>query len=83
MEEELVMVMKERRLDLLGVCEAKIPRFGSKVIRDNYQLIHKGKEQERKYGVAFIMTQELADTVEKTSLISERIISVTIKVSAR
>ena len=55
-EEEVVMMMKERRLDLLGVCETRMTGSGSKLIHDNYQLIYKGREQERKYGVAFIMT---------------------------
>ena len=82
-EEEVVEMMKERNLDLLGVCETRMPGQGSKVIHEDYQLIFKGRDQERKYGVAFIMTQELANRIEKIDYVNERIILVTIKLHAR
>lgn len=60
--------MMEKSLELLGVCEARLPGYLSKVIHDNYILVHKGKDQERHRGLTLIMSPELADRVKKRDL---------------
>ena len=40
-EEEVVFLMKERRLDILSVCETRMLGEGWKVLHDDYQHIYK------------------------------------------
>ena len=42
-EEEIVELMIERSLDILGICEARMLGRGSRVIHENYQLVYIGK----------------------------------------
>lgn len=65
----------ERRLDLLGVCKARMVEQGMKVIHGSYQ--------GRNYGVTLMMTQEQANRIEKVNHVNERIISVMLKFHTR
>ena len=51
-EEEVVEMMKARRLDILGMAETRLRRNGDRTIHEDYRLIFSGKE-EGKQGVAF------------------------------
>ena len=79
--EEVVEMMMERRLDILGICETRLVGEGRKTVHSNFELIFKGMEVGRKYGVAFVLAPEFADKIEKIDYVNERIISITIKLA--
>ena len=66
--------MKERNLDMLGLCETRFNGEGIKVLHDDFQLIYKGGENA-KHGVGIIMTKELAERVGYIIYKNERILS--------
>ena len=37
-EEEIVMMMEERDIDILGLCETRLPGEGTKLIHNNYSI---------------------------------------------
>ena len=53
-EEELVEVMRVRKLDLLALAETRLKGCGDKVIHDDYRMIFSGREDGR-HGVALIL----------------------------
>lgn len=77
-EEEMVELMLDRRLDILGVCEARLTGEGSKVIHNNYQLLYSGGEAHR-HGVGVILTEEMAQRVESVDYGGERMMMFSIK----
>ena len=79
-EEEVVMMMKERKLDILGVAETRYRGEGRRVIQDNYQIIYKGREEDTMHGVGFVISAEVAETVIECQHINERIITLTMSV---
>ena len=80
--EEVVDMMTDRNIEIMGICETRLPGQGTNVIHNNYQLIFKGMDSERKYGVAFILAPIIAEKVENIFYINERILAITIKVDA-
>ena len=68
------MLMKERNLDIIGLCETRLTGEGTKILHDDYQLFYKGG-MEARHGVGFIVTKELAERVGYLNYKSERIIS--------
>jgi hypothetical protein len=73
-EEEMVEMMMDRRLDILGMCETRRKGEGRKEIHNGYHIIWKGCA-EAKHGVAFMVTPEIADRVTGTAWKNERMIS--------
>ena len=43
-EEELIAVMKMRKLSIMVICETRIRRNGDRIIPDGYRLIYSGGE---------------------------------------
>ena len=72
------MLMKERNLDIIGLCETRLTGEGTKILHDDYQLFYKGG-MEARHGVGFIVTKELAERVGYLNYKSERIISFSIE----
>ena len=52
-EEEVVHIMEEKKLDLLGVCETRTKHEGEKKIHNDFKYIYKGNEEGR-HGVGFV-----------------------------
>ena len=76
-EEELVELMRERKLMVLALAETRLKENGDKIIHENYRLIHSGTDSGR-HGVAFLVAPDVAQYVEG---FGERIISVDLKLS--
>ena len=77
-EEEVIMMMQERRMDILGLCETRLPGEGTKLLHGNYQLFYKGGRMAR-HGVGFVVSEELSRKVSHLNFKSDRIISFSIK----
>ena len=77
-EEEMIEIMRERKLDILGLCETRLVGSGQKTLHENYKMIYKGREDGH-YGVAFIISPALSERVDSVDLRSERIIAITMK----
>src|SRR5678816_2632700 len=77
-EEEMVMLMIERGLDVLGVCETRLAGSGVRVLHHNYQLIYSGGRENR-HGVGVIMSEEMSQRVSNIEQKNSRIMSVSIK----
>lgn len=63
-EEELTKVMKEKKLEILSLCETRTKEKVEKLIHENFKLMCSGKETGSS-GVGIMLTLELADRVEK------------------
>ena len=59
-EEEVVTLMEERKLDILGLCETRREGKGRKTIHDNYQLVWSGLPQHKVHRVAMISKEDIA-----------------------
>lgn len=81
-EHELMGVMKERKLEVLGLCETRTKGRVEKVIHDNFKVICSGNERGSS-GVGMIITPDLVDRIENINFKNERILSVTIKFEER
>lgn len=81
-EEEIVEMMKERRLDILGICETRMKNNGRKIIHDDFQLMWSGGN-DTKHGVAIVMTPEMAEKTSKVTPKNERMISIELDLKVR
>lgn len=81
-EEEIIELMKERKLEILGLCETRVRGEGQKVLHDDYRFIYKGAEGGR-HGVGFVLTPEMAERVDSVDFRSERIIGITLKLDTK
>lgn len=77
-EEEMIEMMKERNLDVLGMCETRMKGEGEKLLHDNYKLIYSGRD-DGQYGVAFMMTPSFAERVDSVRRGGERILNISVK----
>ena len=80
-EEEIVEVMEERRLDILGLCETRLKGSGDSTVHNNYRLVYSGVTNG-KYGVGFMMTPSLASCVVSINQVSDRIINVSLIINS-
>ena len=53
-EEELIEVMKIRKISIIAVCETRMRSNGDRIIHEGYRLVYCGGEQAR-HGVAFLL----------------------------
>ena len=81
-EEELVEVMMERKLHVLGFCETCLEGHGQRTLYNNYVLFYSGVVS-RIHGVGIILSPELADKVDSASFKSERVLNLTLKLRSR
>ena len=63
--------MKERRLDILGVCETRKEGNGRMIMHENYQMMWSGLPNEKMHGVAMIIMD--------VDYVNERIMKVTLQ----
>ena len=77
-EEELVTLMEERKLTLLGLCETCWSGSGRRVLHHDFQLIYSGGNVN-KHGVAILVSPNIVDRIKDTHQISERIVSISLK----
>ena len=80
-EEEVVEMMKARRLDVLGMAETKLRRNGDRTIHEDYRLTFSGTE-EGKHGVGFVLNETIGQSVEKIVFVNERIIGMDLRLGA-
>ena len=81
-EEEIIMLMKKRRMDLLGLCETRLSGEGTKLLHEDYQLFYSGG-REAKYGVGFIASKEMAERIGHVRGAGERIMSLSLNIGVR
>ena len=77
-EEELIEVMKIRKLSIMAVCETRMRSNVDRIIYEGYRLIYSGWEQAR-HGVAFLLEPSIAQFAEKVIPINKRLIGVDLK----
>ena len=78
-EEEIIMMMQKRSIDILGLCETRLQGEGTKLLHDNYQLFYKGG-MEARHGVGVIVSEELSRKIGHLNYKSDRIISFSLKI---
>ena len=73
-EEEILDLMEEKKIDLLGLAETKHRgEETGRELRAGYILIYKGiDEGRRKHGVAMIAGPRISPLIQEVKLISER-----------
>ena len=76
-EEEVVEVMRERKIDILGLCETRFRGKTDKKIYNDYRLLCSGSDNGR-HGVGFIVNPDIAKFIDTKEQIDERI-SISIK----
>ncbi|KAL1446754.1 hypothetical protein WDU94_015598, partial [Cyamophila willieti] len=79
--EECLDVMIERKLDVLGLSETKWIGQGCKELRDGFYLYWSGSDTFKKNGVGIIVNNKIKMNVVETQSISERLISMKIKLN--
>ena len=77
-EEELIEVIKMRKMSIMALCEARARQNGDRIIHGGFSLIYSGGKQLR-HGFAFLLEPSIAQFVEKVILVSERLIGVDLK----
>ena len=70
--------MKEKNLEISGLCEKRLKDKGDMVLHEDYRLIFSGREDDR-HGLGVILAPDVAPYVEVIHSVSERIIAVSIK----
>lgn len=73
-EEEVVKLVKERNLDVLGVCKVRLSGHERRTLFDNYEILLKGRDLERRCKAAIILIQQMVNRVEDVRYKNERII---------
>ncbi len=66
--------MKERNLDVLGLCETRREGTGNMTIHNNYKMVWSGLPQDKRHGVAIVMTEEIAEGITGIDYVNERIL---------
>ena len=74
-EEEIVELMDERKLDILGLCETRLKGSNDRLIHYNYRLVYSG-DDEGSSGVGLVLAAEIAPMVERVRQMNNRIINV-------
>ena len=77
-EEQMVELMKLRQLSVLGLSETRMKGCGDRIIHGGYRLIYSGEDSGR-HGVAFLVSSDIAQCVEKVIFKNDRIISIDFK----
>ena len=77
-EEEIIEVMKTKKLSLLAVSETRLRGTGDKIMHDDYRLVYSGGEGTR-HGVGFIIEPGLAQYLEKVIPLNDRLIGIDLK----
>ena len=73
--EEIVDLMQERQLKVLGIAETRLQGQGRKTVHGDYELIYSGSERDTRHGVGLFFHPDLAVHIEKVHYISNRIVA--------
>jgi len=76
--EEVVELMKEKSVDIIGLCETWMRGSGQFKVHDDYKLLYT-RATKAKYGVAFLVKPDLANNITLVKHVSERMMGLTIK----
>ena len=77
-EEEIVELMRERKLLVMGLCETQTKESDDRIIHAGYRLISRGVDTGR-HGVGIMLAPELETCVERYEQNGERIFSISLK----
>ncbi len=78
-EEEIIEMMKERKLEIVGLCETRIKGKGEKTLHENYKIIYSGNEDGR-HGVAIMMSPLMAERMDSMDCRNERVMGITLTI---
>ena len=79
--EEIVYMMTNRNLKILGLAETRYKGTGHLKLHDNYELFYSGSTDDTRHGVGLIIHPDLSCHVEKIYNVNSRIIAVTMNMS--
>ena len=81
-EDEILDLMKRRKIDILGVAETRHRgKEEGRDLGDGYVLIYSGVEfGTRKHGVALMLGPKLSPYVQKVRLVNERLMNCTLRI---
>ena len=77
-EEEMVELMKLRQLSVFGLSETRMKGCGDRIIHVGYRLIYSGEDSGR-HELAFLVSSDIAQCVEKAIFKNDGIISIDFK----
>ena len=78
--EEVVDIMQERNLKVLGVAETRLQGQGRQTVHTNCELIYSGSERDTRHGIGIFFDPDFATYIEKVHYISNRIIASTLNI---
>ena len=70
----MVEVMRERKIDILGLCETRFKGKTDKKIQNDYRLLCSSSDNGR-HGVGFIVKPDIAQFIDTVEQIDKRITS--------
>jgi exonuclease III len=70
-KEEIIKMMIRRKIDILGFSETKWPGQGMKQMRRGHHIVWSGEKEEKRNGVAIILSPEMIDKVTQTTFQEE------------
>ena len=79
-EEKLIDLMKQKKVDILGLCATRVKGIGTKMLHDNYHLMYSGGHSGQ-HGVGLIVSEEISQRVGKTEFKNDRILSLSLKLN--
>jgi exonuclease III len=82
-QEEVVQMMIDKNIAIIGLAETRLKGKGRKIIHNNYELIYSGSQNSKNSGVALIIEPSFAQHIEKTDAINERILTVTLNIKGK
>jgi len=77
--EELTELMKERKLDILGLCETRMKGNGRSTVHGDFVLLHSGTDTTR-HRVALLVTPEIGNRITDVRYINERMMGMSVKI---
>jgi hypothetical protein len=82
-QEEVVQMMIDKNIAIIGLAETRLKGKGRKTIHNNYQLISSGSQNSKNSGEALIIEPSFTQHIEKTDAINERILTVTLNIKGK
>ena len=76
-EEELVVMMQERKIDIMDISETRRKTSGRTVLHDNYICMASG-DPTGKYGVSLVVIPEVANRIEDFKPINNKMAHMTV-----
>lgn len=76
--EEVVEMMKERKIDVLGISETRDKQMGKEIIHDGYLYIRSGSPSG-KHGVGIILKTDVGEYIHNCNYVNNRIVKLSIR----